>query len=158
MTRRLFWEDMYMKEFDATVVSADGAKLVLDQTAFNPRGGGLVSDLGTINGTNLAEALKEGEEIVHLMASPSNLKAGDFVRLSQCATHDGKLCSGNRHAKQADRQSVERLGVRERGDAAVWKPTGEKRVDISANLHNAAADEHRKEIANDSTDVFRFVS
>jgi len=80
MTRRLFWEDMYMKEFDATVVSADGAKLVLDQTAFNPRGGGLVSDLGTINGINLAEALKEGEEIVHLMASPSNLKAGDFVR------------------------------------------------------------------------------
>ena len=68
-----------MKAFDAKVVSTEGQRVVLDQTAFNPRGGGLVSDLGTINGANLAEAVKEGEEIIHLMRSPAPFKTGDTV-------------------------------------------------------------------------------
>ena len=67
MTRRLFWEDMYMKEFDAKVVSSDGSKLVLDQTAFNPRGGGLVSDVGMIAGSRVTEVVKEGDEIFHVL-------------------------------------------------------------------------------------------
>jgi len=79
LTRRLFWEDMYMKTFDAKVVSAHGDRVVLDQTAFNPRGGGLVSDRGTVNGANLAEAVKEGEEIVHVMESPPDFKPGEAV-------------------------------------------------------------------------------
>jgi Ser-tRNA(Ala) deacylase AlaX len=53
--------------------------VVLDQTAFNPRGGGLVSDRGTVNGANLAEAVKEGEEIVHVMESPPGFKPGEAV-------------------------------------------------------------------------------
>ncbi len=79
MTRRLFWEDMYMKTFDAKVVSSQGDRLVLDQTAFNPRGGGLVSDHGTVDGSNLTEAVKEREEIVHLMESPAGFKPGEAV-------------------------------------------------------------------------------
>ncbi|MGD1054460.1 MAG: alanyl-tRNA editing protein [Nitrososphaerales archaeon] len=79
MTRRLFWEDMYMKTFDAKVVSAQGDRVVLDQTAFNPRGGGLVSDRGTVSGANLAEAVKEGEEIVHVMELPPDFKPGEAV-------------------------------------------------------------------------------
>ena len=79
MTRRLYWEDMYMKAFDAEVVSVQGDRVVLDQTAFNPRGGGLVSDRGTVNGASLAEAVKEGEEIVHVMESPPGFKPGEAV-------------------------------------------------------------------------------
>jgi len=79
LTRRLFWEDMYMRTFDAKVISADSDRVVLDQTAFSPRGGGLVSDWGTVNGVNLAEAVKEEEEIVHLMESPSDFKPGEAV-------------------------------------------------------------------------------
>lgn len=79
MTRRLFWEDMYMKIFDAMVVSSQGDRVVLDQTAFNPRGGGLVSDLGTVNGAKLAEAVKEGEEVVHVMESAPDFKPGETV-------------------------------------------------------------------------------
>jgi misacylated tRNA(Ala) deacylase len=70
---------MYMREFDAKVVSADGDRVVLDQTAFNPRGGGLVSDLGTIGGMSLAEAVKEGEEIVHVLESPAAVKPAETV-------------------------------------------------------------------------------
>lgn len=68
-----------MREFDAKVVSAEGNRVVLDQTAFNPRGGGLVSDLGTIGGMSLAEVVKEGEEIVHVLESPAAVKPGETV-------------------------------------------------------------------------------
>lgn len=67
MTKRLFWEDMYLKEFDARVVTCEGPRVVLDQTAFNPRGGGLVSDTGTIGGLRVVEVVKEGEEIFHVV-------------------------------------------------------------------------------------------
>jgi Ser-tRNA(Ala) deacylase AlaX len=70
---------MYMKIFDAMVVSSQGDRVVLDQTAFNPRGGGLVSDLGTVNGAKLAEAVKEGEEVVHVMESAPDFKPGETV-------------------------------------------------------------------------------
>lgn len=80
MTRRLFWEDMYMKEFEAKVVSSEGVRVTLDQTAFNPRGGGLVSDTGTIGAFRVAEVVKEEEEITHILEEPTSLKPGEIVR------------------------------------------------------------------------------
>jgi misacylated tRNA(Ala) deacylase len=79
MTRRLFWEDMYIREFDAEVTSAAGNRLVLDQTAFNPRGGGLVSDTGTLGGYRVSEVVKEGEEIFHVLETLIALKPGEKV-------------------------------------------------------------------------------
>ena len=79
LTRRLFWEDMYMKEFEAKVESADGTRVVLDQTAFNPRGGGLVSDTGRLGGSIVTEVLKEGEVIVHVLGAPPEFRAGAVV-------------------------------------------------------------------------------
>ena len=63
MTKKLFWEDAYMREFDAEVELVDGNRVVLDQTAFNPRGGGLVSDSGRLNGMRVIEATKEGDSV-----------------------------------------------------------------------------------------------
>jgi misacylated tRNA(Ala) deacylase len=79
MARRLFWEDMYLKEFDAQVLSADGGRVVLDQTAFNPRGGGLVSDTGTLGSANVKEAVKEGEEIYHIVEPTDGMVPGSKV-------------------------------------------------------------------------------
>jgi len=79
VTRRLFWEDMYAKEFDAKVVSVSGARVVLDQTAFNPRGGGLVSDVGTLDGKRVLEVVKEGEEIIHVLEAQDAVAAGKQV-------------------------------------------------------------------------------
>ena len=80
MTRKLFWEDMYLRDFEAKVERVDGDAAVLDQTAFNPRGGGLVSDTGTIDGVRVIEVTKEGEDILHRLEPPVSLKAGDQVR------------------------------------------------------------------------------
>jgi len=79
LTEKLFWQDAYIKEFEATVVSTQGNRLVLDRTAFNPRGGGLVSDLGTIESQALAEVVKEGDEIFHVFQAPPALAAGTKV-------------------------------------------------------------------------------
>jgi len=52
--RPLYFEDSYLKEFDANVVSVkDGKFIVLDKTAFYPNGGGQPFDTGII---------KRGEE------------------------------------------------------------------------------------------------
>ena len=79
MTRRLFWEDAYLREFDAEVGLVDGNRVVLDQTAFNPRGGGLVSDTGKLNGMRVIEATKEGDEVFHILEAPAELRVGDRV-------------------------------------------------------------------------------
>ena len=79
MTRRLYWEDMYMRDFDGKVASVEGGRVVLDQTAFYPRGGGLVSDLGKLNGANVTEVIKENEEVFHVVDDPGLFKIGESV-------------------------------------------------------------------------------
>ena len=68
-----------MREFDAEVELVDGNRVVLDQTAFNPRGGGLVSDSGRLNGMRVIEATKEGDSVYHVLESPAELRVGDKV-------------------------------------------------------------------------------
>jgi len=53
--------------------------VVLDQTAFYPRGGGLVSDIGSLGGANVTETVKENEEVFHIVDNPGLFKVGDSV-------------------------------------------------------------------------------
>ncbi len=78
MTKKLFWEDMYLKEFDATVESINANRVVLDQTAFNPRGGGLVSDTGSVGGERVTEVTKEGE-VTHMLEREPSFSVGNTV-------------------------------------------------------------------------------
>jgi Ser-tRNA(Ala) deacylase AlaX len=81
MTRKLFWEDAYISEFDATIRSVDGNQVVLDQTAFNPRGGGLVGDVGTLDGVKVTDTRKaSADTIVHVLEGTGSLAAGNAVR------------------------------------------------------------------------------
>ena len=51
-TRRLYYEDVYTKEFTATVMECreekKGYRVILDESAFYPEGGGQPSDYGTL--------------------------------------------------------------------------------------------------------------
>ena len=80
-TEKIFWTDAYVKDFDARVVSADGSRIVLDRTAFNPRGGGLVSDTGVISGARVEEVTKQDDEIVHVLSGVPVVE-GDLVHCS----------------------------------------------------------------------------
>lgn len=71
-TARLYWDDSYLEEFQATVVArdTDGRRLYLDRTAFYPDSGGQPCDTGWINGVAVREVIEEGEAIAHVLEAP----------------------------------------------------------------------------------------
>jgi len=78
MAEKLYYADPYLKHFDAVITRVDGSKILLDRTAFYPGGGGQANDLGSIDGKNVSEAGKEGEEVYHTVPN-SSFEAGQKV-------------------------------------------------------------------------------
>jgi len=87
-TRLLYYEDVYLKEFKAkvlTVQKLDGQyKIILDQTAFYPMGGGQPSDTGIIKGINgeatVQDTRMENGLAVHLAPEvKGKIEPGDEV-------------------------------------------------------------------------------
>lgn len=79
-TRRLYYEDSFLKEFSARVVYCEVLPpdvqggipgtvwgLMLDRTAFYPTSGGQPHDLGKIGDANVLDVRDEGEEILHVV-------------------------------------------------------------------------------------------
>ncbi len=84
MVDALYMKDSYLKEFDAEIVDANGKYIVLDRTAFFPRGGGVEWDTGKIirksdnKEFNVIFTGKFKGEISHEVDS-EGLKKGDKV-------------------------------------------------------------------------------
>jgi alanyl-tRNA synthetase len=65
-TEPIYYEDGDKFEFDAKLLKTyEGGYLVLDKTAFYPRGGGQEPDHGTINGRKVIDVMKYGSVIFH---------------------------------------------------------------------------------------------
>ena len=81
MTKRLYYEDAYCREFDARVTDCRegkrGWEVTLDQTAFYPEGGGQPADEGTMGEAKVLDVKEGGEEVVHLCDRP--LEPGSTV-------------------------------------------------------------------------------
>ena len=84
-TRTLFYEDPYMREFEAEVVSViDDRYVVLDRTAFYAEGGGQISDTGRlIKGSDSAAVVDvqsvEGV-LLHEVEGATGFRKGDRVK------------------------------------------------------------------------------
>ena len=109
-TRRLFYEDVYFREFEAIVLSCEerqeGYYIILNETAFYPEGGGQPADKGTIEGEEVLDVQYVDGEICHIMKKP--LKAGEQVvgrinwewRFDLMQQHSGEhIVSGMIHEK-----------------------------------------------------------
>ncbi|MEM0076633.1 MAG: alanyl-tRNA editing protein AlaXM [Thermoproteota archaeon] len=83
MTKLLYMDNSYLKEFEAEVVEIDGNEVVLDQTAFYPRGGGLPEDTGVITkgleNYTVDQVRKEGDKVFHRLTS-LGLSLGDKIK------------------------------------------------------------------------------
>ena len=69
MTKKLYYDDAYMYEFDAVVLSCeekDGRFLTaLDKTAFFPEEGGQYADTGALGEVNVTDVQEKGGIILH---------------------------------------------------------------------------------------------
>ncbi len=70
MTQRLYYQDSYCTEFEATIVrtvpGATGATgFILDRTYFYPTSGGQPCDQGVLNDQPVYDVTEEGDDIVH---------------------------------------------------------------------------------------------
>ena len=70
-TRRLYYEDAYIKEFKAKVLRVSDNRVVLDKTAFYPEGGGQPPDYGVLKfdrqQSRVTDVRKSGGVIVHFI-------------------------------------------------------------------------------------------
>lgn len=74
-TERLYYDDAFLREFDATVISCEPAgtrwNVKLDRTAFYPTSGGQPFDTGRLNNVSVVDVSDEhGDEIVHVTDQP----------------------------------------------------------------------------------------
>ena len=79
MTRKLYWDEPYSREFKAQVLLVDGNRVVLDQTLFYPRGGGVSCDTGTLNSIRVVETAKAEDKIRHTLEASPGFQAGDTI-------------------------------------------------------------------------------
>ncbi|HKX82517.1 MAG TPA: alanine--tRNA ligase [Nitrososphaera sp.] len=81
-TRPIYYDDESIREFDAKVLRVIGHQyVVLDSTAFYPRGGGQEPDTGMINDSEVIEVTKQANNvIVHTVKDATGLAAGQTVR------------------------------------------------------------------------------
>ncbi len=73
-TQLLYLDDSYLRTFEARVLDARDHSVVLDRTAFYPRGGGQMSDRGVLEANDQVYPViaveKRGPEVAHTIEGP----------------------------------------------------------------------------------------
>ncbi len=82
-TRILYYDDPYLSQFEATVLSVHDNRVYLDRSAFSPRGGGCPGDTGFIGDAQVSDTLMDGEaRIAHLVSDPASIVPGQRVMVN----------------------------------------------------------------------------
>ena len=80
-TRKLFYEDSFLKSFSAQVLSCEERDhkyyVTLDQTAFYPEGGGQAGDTGILGGVRVLDTQEQDGTVIHTCEKP--LETGSTV-------------------------------------------------------------------------------
>ncbi|HVF89569.1 MAG TPA: DHHA1 domain-containing protein [Blastocatellia bacterium] len=84
-TEKLYFTDSGLLEFSATVLEVtggpEGARVVLDRTAFYPTGGGQPHDTGRIDGAEVIDVIEDDSgSIIHVVKEGGGIDVGSVVR------------------------------------------------------------------------------
>jgi alanyl-tRNA synthetase len=70
---RLYYQNSYLREFDANIIATEGPSVYLDASAFYPTSGGQPHDHGSLSGVAVTSVEEQPDgRIAHTLASPVN--------------------------------------------------------------------------------------
>lgn len=108
MARRLYYENQYIKDFTANVISCTegkrGFEVILDETAFFPEGGGQPGDTGFIGEAEVIDTVEKGGEVIHICKTAvetgkTECKLNFEKRFANMQQHTGEhIFSGIQHS------------------------------------------------------------
>jgi alanyl-tRNA synthetase len=151
-TRLLYYEDGSTREFDARILKIlKGKYLILDKTAFYPRGGGQEPDFGTIDGIKVTDVIKQNDLVLHKMQN-------SFKDLQDNKTVHGIVDNVRRRSITKNHSATHILNSAARNNLGSWvwqnsafKDENYARLDITH--HSALTKEEIKKIEKTANEV-----
>ena len=117
-TKALYFDDYTLVKCKSKVLKIEGKYVILNQTVMYPTSGGQLHDLGKINGINVLSIFKQGNIIVHELASelPKSVKEVevevDWERRKQLAQHHTSTHIVNAAAKKVLGNHINQAGAK----------------------------------------------
>jgi alanyl-tRNA synthetase len=153
-TKLLYYQDESIRHFQAKVLRiVEGKYVILDQTAFYPRGGGQEPDTGDIEGVKVVEVTKQADVVVH------KIEVGGRMP-SEKQTVDGKVNARRRDLITKHHTATHILNSASRNTLGSWvwqnsafKEENYGRLDITH--HSTLTKEEVKNIERTANKVIR---
>lgn len=152
-TRLLYYEDASIRQFDARILRiVKGKYMVLDQTAFYPRGGGQEPDFGYIEGIKITDVLKQNDIVLHKLDGSSKAHFPEDKIVHGIVDNERRLAITKNHSATHILNSAARNSL----GSWVWQNSAFKeeqyaRLDITH--HSALTKEEIKQIEKTANEV-----
>ncbi len=83
-TRKLYYEDPYIRSFESRILGVNGRYVILEATAFYPTGGGQIHDVGVLivggREYRVVDVFNVDDVIIHVLETPLISEPGEVVR------------------------------------------------------------------------------
>jgi len=148
-TKILFYDDIY--EFNAKVLKIINNFVILDKTAFYPRGGGQEPDFGEINGCTVFNVDKVDKVVIHQMEK-INFKEGETVSCKVDKKRRWQLMQHHTLTHIVNAAATEVLGKH------VWQEGSKKDVDkahLDISHYKSLSEEEVEKIEKTAKEIIK---
>jgi alanyl-tRNA synthetase len=150
-TKLLYYEDPLIRDFSAKVVKIiNGNYVILDKTAFYPRGGGQEPDNGIISDSKVLEVVKHRDLVLHRLEKLSSIKEGLIVNCRIDSKRRDSITKHHTATHILNSSSRSNLG------SWVWQNSAFKDVNygrLDITHHSALTKEQVERIENTANDI-----